>query len=250
VSEMVYELSAVSRTYRTGSALIEAVKSVDLAIDGPGLVVIQGRSGSGKSTLLQMMGGLDRPDSGEIRFQGNDLARLREGKLTQLRRLAFGFVFQAFNLIPTLSAAENVEAAAAPTGGGSSERRRLIARLLDEVGLTSRARHLPSRLSGGEQQRVAIARALVNNPSVLLADEPTGNLDSRTSAEIISLLSRLSAERDLTVVVVTHDPAVAAQATRRLAMEDGHLAEIPFTSPLAGEVGFPSPLAGEGDPAA
>jgi len=225
VSEMVYELSGVSRTYRTGSALIEAVKSVDLAIDGTGLVVIQGRSGSGKSTLLQMMGGLDRPDSGQIRFQGNDLARLREGKLTQLRRLAFGFVFQAFNLIPTLSAAENVEAAAAPTRGGSSERRRLIARLLDEVGLTSRARHLPSRLSGGEQQRVAIARALVNNPSVLLADEPTGNLDSRTSAEIIGLLSRLSAERDLTVVVVTHDPAVAAQATRRLTMEDGHLAE-------------------------
>ncbi|HXN91809.1 MAG TPA: ABC transporter ATP-binding protein [Candidatus Sulfotelmatobacter sp.] len=222
---MVYELSGVSRTYRTGSALIEAVKSVDLAIDGTGLVVIQGRSGSGKSTLLQMMGGLDRPDSGQIRFQGNDLARLREGKLTQLRRLAFGFVFQAFNLIPTLSAAENVEAAAAPTRGGSSERRRLIARLLDEVGLTSRARHLPSRLSGGEQQRVAIARALVNNPSVLLADEPTGNLDSRTSAEIIGLLSRLSAERDLTVVVVTHDPAVAAQATRRLTMEDGHLAE-------------------------
>jgi putative ABC transport system ATP-binding protein len=225
VSEMVYELSGVSRTYRTGSALIEAVKSVDLAIDGTGLVVIQGRSGSGKSTLLQMMGGLDRPDSGQIRFQGNDLARLREGKLTQLRRLAFGFVFQAFNLIPTLSAAENVEAAAAPTRGGSGERRRLIARLLDEVGLTSRARHLPSRLSGGEQQRVAIARALVNNPSVLLADEPTGNLDSRTSAEIIGLLSRLSAERGLTVVVVTHDPAVAAQATRRLAMEDGHLAE-------------------------
>jgi putative ABC transport system ATP-binding protein len=225
VSEMVYELSGVSRTYRTGSALIEAVKSVDLAIDGTGLVVIQGRSGSGKSTLLQMMGGLDRPDSGQIRFHGNDLARLREGKLTQLRRLAFGFVFQAFNLIPTLSAAENVEAAAAPTRGGSSERRRLIARLLDEVGLTSRARHLPSRLSGGEQQRVAIARALVNNPSVLLADEPTGNLDSRTSAEIISLLSRLSAERGLTVVVVTHDPAVAAQATRRLSMEDGHLAE-------------------------
>ena len=225
MSEMVYELSGVSRTYRTGSALIEAVKSVDLAIDGTGLVVIQGRSGSGKSTLLQMMGGLDRPDSGQIRFQGNDLARLREGKLTQLRRLAFGFVFQAFNLIPTLSAAENVEAAAAPTRGGSSERRRLIARLLDEVGLTSRARHLPSRLSGGEQQRVAIARALVNNPSVLLADEPTGNLDSRTSAEIIGLLSRLSAERDLTVVVVTHDPAVAAQATRRLTMEDGHLAE-------------------------
>jgi putative ABC transport system ATP-binding protein len=224
---MVYELNAVSRTYRTGSALVEAVKSVDLAIDGPGMVVIQGRSGSGKSTLLHLMGGLDRPDSGEIRFQGSDLARLHEGKLTQLRRLAFGFVFQAFNLIPTLSAAENVEAAAAPTRGSSRERRRLIARLLDEVGLTSRSHHLPSRLSGGEQQRVAIARALVNNPSVLLADEPTGNLDSRTSAEIIGLLSRLSAERDLTVVVVTHDPAVSAQAARRLTMEDGYLAEIP-----------------------
>jgi len=222
---MVYELSGVSKTFRSGSGLVAAVRSVELGIEGPGLVVIQGRSGSGKSTLLQMMGGLDKPDSGEIRFLGRDLVRLSEGKLTQLRRLAFGFVFQAFNLIPTLSAAENVEAASAPTRARTGDRRRLVARLLDDVGLTSRAHHLPSRLSGGEQQRVAIARALVNNPSVLLADEPTGNLDSRTSADIIGLLGRLSEERDLTVVVVTHDPAVAARATRRLSMDDGRLTE-------------------------
>ena len=220
---MVYELRNVSKRFRNGSASIDAVKSVDLRIDGAELVTIQGRSGSGKSTLLHLMGGLDRPDSGEIRFMDSDLTRLREGALTLLRRFAFGFVFQAFNLIPTLSAEDNVAAAIAPTHANRGERRAKTQRLLEEVGLTGRAGHLPARLSGGEQQRVAIARALVNDPKVVLADEPTGNLDSRTSTEIMELLGTLSAERGLAVIVVTHDPAVASRANRRLHMDDGRL---------------------------
>jgi putative ABC transport system ATP-binding protein len=220
-----YELRNVSRCFRNGSLRVDAVKSVDLTIEGPGLVVIQGRSGSGKSTLLQLMGGLDRPDEGQLYFEGSDLYRLREADLTRLRRLAFGFVFQTFNLIPTLSAAENIEAAAAPGKTGARERRRLVADLLVEVGLASRADRLPNQLSGGEQQRVAIARSLINNPKVVLADEPTGNLDSRTSGEIMALLKWLSVERGLSVVIVTHDPTVAAMATRLLSMDEGRLEE-------------------------
>jgi putative ABC transport system ATP-binding protein len=222
----VYELKQVSKRFLNGSSRVDAVRAVDLTVEEPGLVVIQGRSGSGKSTLLQLMGGLDRPDEGEVRFGGKDLGRLWEHQLTRLRRTAFGFVFQTFNLIPTLSAAENVEAAAASTGLRSKERRKLVINLLDEVGLASKAKRLPNQLSGGEQQRVAIARSLVNHPSVVLADEPTGNLDARTSAEIMSMLKRLSTERGLTMIVVTHDPGVASNATRLLAMDDGRLDEV------------------------
>jgi putative ABC transport system ATP-binding protein len=223
--EAVYELKNVTRRFRSGSSRVDAVRGVDLVIGEPGLVVIRGRSGSGKSTLLQLMGGLDKPSEGEVRFGGRDLGRLSERQLTQLRRSAFGFVFQTFNLIPTLSAAENVEAAAASTGLPSRERHRLVNELLAEVGLANKERRLPNQLSGGEQQRVAIARSLVNDPLVVLADEPTGNLDSRTSAEIMTALRRLSADRKLTVIVVTHDPAVAATASRLLTMDDGRLEE-------------------------
>lgn len=222
----IYELRDVSRRFRNGSSRVDAVKSVCLTIEGPGLVVIQGRSGSGKSTLLQLMGGLDRPDEGELCFTGQNLYRLRDAQLTNLRRLAFGFVFQTFNLIPTLSAAENIEAASAPTRTRSRDRKKMVIELLAEVGLGALGHRLPNQLSGGEQQRVAIARALVNDPMVVLADEPTGNLDSRTSGEIMALLKRLTAERGLTVLVVTHDPAVASMATRLLSMDAGTVEEV------------------------
>ena len=188
----------------------------------PGEVVaIVGASGSGKTTLLQLLGALDRPTAGEVRCDGRDIQAIGEGDLSRLRRDVIGFVFQQFNLIPTLDARQNVEAAAATTDLPREERRRRAAELLEAVGLGARAGHLPSQLSGGEQQRVAIARALVNHPRVLLADEPTGNLDSQTGVEILTLLQGLAAENGQTVVLVTHEPAVAAAAPRVVTLRDG-----------------------------
>ena len=219
----MYELKRASKIYRQGPATIRAVDAVDLAIEEGQFLVIEGASGSGKSTLLALLGGLDRPTSGQILFEGQDLAALPDWKLADLRLRAFGFVFQQFNLIPTLTAGENVEAALAPTSiNGRTQRARAL-ELLKEVGLADRSGHLPSQLSGGEQQRVAIARALANDPRVILADEPTGNLDSKTGEEIVHLLIGLSAKRDKTVVLVTHDRVVAQQAPRVLHMRDGML---------------------------
>ena len=221
----VFELEGVSRTYAQGGSEIRAVDSLDLRIERGEFVAVVGPSGSGKTTLLQLLGALDRPTSGEIRFEGRDLATLKDGDLTELRLRTIGFVFQQFNLIPTLSGRQNVEIALAPTGLRRAEREETASRLLAAVGLAQRGGHLPSQLSGGEQQRVAIARALANDPDVLLADEPTGNLDSATGAEIIGLLRSLSDERGQTVVLITHDPAIAAQAPRVLRMQDGRLVE-------------------------
>jgi ABC-type lipoprotein export system ATPase subunit len=216
-----YELRGVSRTYSLGGHQVQAVRELDLVVGAGDSVVVVGPSGSGKTTLLQLLGGLDRPTSGSVLFEGRDLAKLGDGELSRLRLGTFGFVFQQFNLIPTLTAAQNVEVALAPRR--VSERRATALRLLDSVGLASRAQHVPSRLSGGEQQRVAIARALANEPHVLLADEPTGNLDSETGAEIIDLLMSLSADGRRTVVVVTHDPDIAARARRVVRMQDGRV---------------------------
>jgi putative ABC transport system ATP-binding protein len=216
-----YELRGVSKTYGNGSGQVRAVREVELTIAAGESVAVVGPSGSGKTTLLQLLGGLDRPSDGSVRFEGSDLASLSDGALSRLRLSTFGFVFQQFNLIPTLTAAQNVEVALAPSHLGSSARREAVARLLDTVGLGPRAGHLPSKLSGGEQQRVAIARALANEPHVVLADEPTGNLDSATGREIIDLLLSLSAEGRRTVVVVTHDDAVAERARRVVRMRDG-----------------------------
>jgi putative ABC transport system ATP-binding protein len=220
----VYELRAVSKTYDLGGGQVHAVESVNLTISQGDSVAIAGPSGSGKTTLLQLLGGFDRPTSGNVLFEGNDLATMRDGQLSALRLRTFGFVFQQFNLIPTLTAAQNVEVALAPTGGSTASRREAVRRLLDSVGLAARADHVPSKLSGGEQQRVAIARALANEPHVLLADEPTGNLDSSTGAEIIDLLLSFSAEGRRTVIVVTHDTDIAARAHRVIQMHDGRLA--------------------------
>lgn len=218
----IYELEDVSKHYRQGDAVIRAVDGVSLTIEPGEFLVVEGASGS-ETTLLQLLGGLDRPSTGRVFFEGEDLGALPDGKLAELRRTAFGFIFQQFNLIPTLTAQENVEAALAPGGMRKAERRDRALALLEEVGLAGRATHLPSQLSGGEQQRVAIARALANEPRVILADEPTGNLDSRTGEEVLGLLARLGREHGQTVMLVTHDRDVARLATRVLSMRDGML---------------------------
>ena len=219
----VYELRAVSKTYGDGSGAVHAVREVELTIAAGDSVAVVGSSGSGKTTLLQLLGGLDRPTGGTVRFEGQDLAGLGDGALSRLRLSTFGFVFQQFNLIPTLTAQQNVEAALAPSKLSGSERTERVTSLLEQVGLGHRADHLPSKLSGGEQQRVAIARALANEPHVVLADEPTGNLDSTTGTEIIDLLLSLSGDGRRTVVVVTHDDEIAKRAHRTVRMRDGAL---------------------------
>ena len=220
----MYELSDVTKDYKKGRGIIHALDGVDLVIADGDWLAIQGPTGHGKSTLLQILGALDRPTSGAVRFGGQDLARLRESQLTDVRATSIGFIFQSFNLIPTLSAQENVETALVPLGAAATDRRERAYRALADVGLGDRARHLPSELSGGQQQRVAIARALVKQPRVLLADEPTGNLDEDTRDEILELLERLWRQRWLTLVVVTHDSAVAARAERIVLLRDGMVA--------------------------
>jgi putative ABC transport system ATP-binding protein len=224
VGDPLYDVQGAKRFFQRGPSVIEAVGGVDLQIEAGEFVALEGPSGSGKTTLLQLLGALDRPSSGSVRFEGRDLAALGDGELAELRLNAFGFVFQQFNLIPTLTALENVEAGLAPVGVPGSELRARSLALLEEVGLAGRASHLPSHLSGGEQQRVAIARALVVGPRVILADEPTGNLDSQTGADVIDLLAGLATSRGATVIVATHDAGLAARAPRRLAMRDGRLA--------------------------
>jgi putative ABC transport system ATP-binding protein len=222
---MLYELSGVSKRYDQSKKKIVALDCLDLSIAQGEFLAIQGSTGSGKTTLLQMLGALDRPTSGSVVFEGEDLARMREGQLCGLRSHAFGFVFQAFNLIPTLSAQENVETALVPLRVAATERRAKARAALAGVGLADRAAHVPVELSGGEQQRVAIARALVRAPRVILADEPTGNLDERTRDELISLLEDLWRERELTLVVVTHDSHIAGRASRRLWLDAGKVAD-------------------------
>lgn len=226
----MYELRSVSKRFENGRKTVTALQDVDLDIARGEFLVVQGPTGHGKTTLLQMLGALDRPSSGSIVFDGSDLARMREADLAGLRSRAFGFVFQTFNLIPTLSAKENVETALVPLKVSSGERRDKSAAALGEVGLSARADHLPSELSGGEQQRVAIARALVRKPEVILADEPTGNLDEVTREEIMDLLSALWEAREQTLVIVTHDSAVASRGSRRIWIREGRVAERSSTS--------------------
>jgi putative ABC transport system ATP-binding protein len=222
---LVYDLRGVSRVYGQGAAEVAAVRDVDLAIEEGELVALVGPSGSGKTTLLQLLGALDRPTAGEVLFEGHDMARLGDAALSRIRLSSIGFVFQQFNLIPTLTAAQNVEVALAPSKGGATTRRERVSSLLESVGLAARGGHLPGQLSGGEQQRVAIARALANEPHVILADEPTGNLDTETGDGIIALLTSLSESRQQTIVLITHDPAIAARARRVVRMRDGRLLE-------------------------
>jgi len=219
----MYKLTGVKKQYQKGRSTVNALAGVDLVIEDGEWLAIQGPTGHGKTTLLQMLGGLDRPTAGIVDFDGQDLAALRESQVTKVRAASIGFIFQTFNLIPTLSAQENVEAALVPLGVGANLRRARALAALESVGLGDRARHLPSELSGGQQQRVAIARALVKEPKVLLADEPTGNLDEGTRDEIISLLEKLWREHGLNLVLVTHDSSVARRAQRVGVMRNGRL---------------------------
>jgi putative ABC transport system ATP-binding protein len=223
--DLLYDVRNATRSFRRGEATINALGGIDLTIEQGEIVALVGPSGSGKTTLLQLLGALDRPTSGQVFFEGRDLNTLGDNELADLRLRAFGFVFQTFNLIPTLNALQNVEAKLAPTGVPEDELRARSLALLEDVGLSDRADHLPSQLSGGEQQRVAIARALSTEPRVVLADEPTGNLDSRTGTEVVDLLTSLSEERGHTVILVTHDAEIAAKAHRSIRMQDGRLLE-------------------------
>jgi putative ABC transport system ATP-binding protein len=230
----MYTLTGVTKTYINGKKEVTALKGVDLTIPDGQLVAIQGPTGGGKSTLLQMLGALDRPTTGSIRLGDEDLATASDTRLTRVRAQQIGIVFQGFNLVPTLTAAENVEAALVPLGGPTAERRERAAAALTAVGLDDRRHHRPAELSGGQQQRVAIARALVKNPTVLLADEPTGNLDEDTRNEIIELLEELWRQQNLTLVLVTHDSWVARRAQRRLHIARGKVRDTATgASPLA-----------------
>ncbi|MFD7299076.1 ABC transporter ATP-binding protein [Streptomyces sp. NPDC059897] len=219
----MYQLTGVTKRYRRGKETVDALAGVDLTIGDGDRLVIQGPTGGGKSTLLQMLGGLDRPTAGSVVLDGVDLATLPEARLTKVRAESIGFVFQSFNLVPTLSALENVETALVPLGLKSAERRERAAEALRSVGLGERLGHLPAELSGGQQQRVAIARALVKNPKVLLADEPTGNLDESMRDEIMDVLEERWKEHGLTFVMVTHDSAIARKAPRLATIRKGRI---------------------------
>ena len=219
----MYKLNDVKKTYKRGHSKVEALRGVDLEIADGEWLSIQGPTGHGKSTLLQILGLLDRPTGGAVEFDGARIDRLREVKATKIRARNVGFIFQTFNLIPTLSALENVETALVPLKMSRKERRERAEKVLTAVGLGDRTDHLPSELSGGQQQRVAVARALVKEPVVLLADEPTGNLDEETRDSIMELLESAWKERKLTMVIVTHDSTVAARAQRIGHLRDGKI---------------------------
>jgi putative ABC transport system ATP-binding protein len=215
------DLRDVHKRYGGGDTIVSAVSGISLTIHEGEFVVIAGPSGSGKTTLLQLVGALDRPTEGEVLFEGQNLDKMSDNALAKLRHETLGFVFQQFNLIPTLTAQQNVEAAMPDRK--SAARRAHAQELLERVGLGHRLDNLPTQLSGGEQQRVAIARALSNEPRLLLADEPTGNLDTATGEQIMDLLKELNSE-GLTVVLITHDPSIAGSAKRLERMRDGRLA--------------------------
>ncbi|MCS7120640.1 MAG: ABC transporter ATP-binding protein [Nitrososphaerota archaeon] len=213
----------IRKIYDVGETKVIALDGVSLEVERGEYVAVLGPSGSGKSTLLNLLGGLDRPSSGSILIDGEDLGKLKESRLSRLRAEKIGFIFQFFNLIPTFSVIENVMVPAEILGLEKSESMRRAECLLEKVGLRKRARHFPHQLSGGEQQRVAIARALVNNPVLLLCDEPTGNLDTKTGAEIVNLLSEVNKEQNTTLIVVTHDKRIASSADRIVELVDGRI---------------------------
>jgi putative ABC transport system ATP-binding protein len=219
------ELAGVARTYGRGDAVVHALAGVDLRIDAGEFVAIMGPSGSGKSTAMNILGCLDTPDRGSYRFWGADVGALTRDQRALLRRHYLGFVFQGFNLLARTSALDNVELPLIYRGMGRAERRGLALAALAKVGLTGRERHDPNQLSGGQQQRVAIARAIVGEPDVVLADEPTGNLDTATGGEIMDLLTDLNRRLGLTVIMVTHEPDMAAHARRVVRFVDGRIAD-------------------------
>jgi len=221
--EYVVETQDLRKTYMQGGRPLEVLKGVNLRVEPGEFLAIMGPSGSGKSTLLNLIGALDRPTSGRVLINGVDLSTLNDNQLARLRNREIGFIFQFFNLIQRMDALSNVELPMIIAGVGREERRRRALSLLDQVGLGDRVHHKPNQLSGGEQQRVAIARALANDPDLLLADELTGNLDSKTGDEIMSLLRDLNQEQGKTFILITHDPSVGQRTDRLLTLRDGEL---------------------------
>jgi putative ABC transport system ATP-binding protein len=221
--DVVVRTAGLTRRYKMGDAFVDALRGVDLTVGRGEFVALVGPSGSGKSTVLNLIGGLDRPTSGQVWIDGVELSATDERALTRHRREHVGFVFQTFNLLPRLTAEENVALPLMFSGVPNRGRLARARALLERVGLAERLNHRPSQLSGGEQQRVAIARGLVGQPALLLADEPTGNLDTTTGGEIMALLKELNQESDLTLLVVTHDPEVAAFADRVVKLRDGRV---------------------------
>ncbi|MEW6230349.1 MAG: ABC transporter ATP-binding protein [Bacillota bacterium] len=226
----IVETETLTRVYGEGETAVTALKHVNLHIEPGEFVAVMGPSGCGKSTLLHLVGGLDRPTSGRVILDGHDLARLNDTELTRLRRRKIGFVFQFFNLIPVLAAGENAALPLILDGVKPAEARSRAAEWLRRVGLQDRIGHKPHQLSGGQQQRVAIARALVAEPALIVADEPTGNLDSRASDEIAGLLRQISDQWDRTVLMVTHDPRIAAYADRIIFLKDGTIVDETYLS--------------------
>ena len=220
-----YELVGVERSYSKGGVTVNALRGIDLTIKNGEMIALEGPSGSGKSTLLQLLGALDVPTKGIVRFAGRELERSSDSELTKIRSEEIGFVFQQFNLIPTLTAEENVAIAMVPRHLDRATRIARGVELLNQVGLGHRLGHLPSRLSGGEQQRVAIARALANEPRVLVADEPTGNLDSETATGVMDLIAQLHRESGVTVILATHDDSISTRAQRRIRLRDGRVVD-------------------------
>lgn len=224
MSKPIIEVRNLRKVYRTGDVDVEALRGVDLTVERGELLCVVGPSGSGKSTLFHILGGLTPPTSGEVLIDGNDLSRLSDAERTALRRRMVGFVFQKYNLLPTLSAADNI-AIARHIAGKDTAHDQKFREVLDLLGITHRLQHKPRALSGGEQQRVAIARAIVNHPALLLADEPTGNLDSKNSATVLGVLRDLNERLNQTVLMITHDPNVASYGHRIVHMFDGRIVE-------------------------
>jgi putative ABC transport system ATP-binding protein len=227
----VIDLRRATKTYDTGAVQVHALRGVTLAIERGDFVAIMGSSGSGKSTLMNILGCLDAPTTGDYLIDGVDIRTMDEDDLSDLRNRKIGFVFQSFNLVPRTSAVANVELPLAYARVPRDQRRRRAAAALIEVGMRDRAHHAPSELSGGQQQRVAIARALVTNPTLILADEPTGNLDSQSGAEVLAIFARLHAE-GRTIVIITHEPDIAAHARRVIRLADGRVVEDEERSPM------------------
>ena len=221
MSEHIVETKNLTKTYMSGGRPLEVLKGVDLKVEHGEFMAIMGPSGSGKSTLLNMIGALDRPTSGDVFINGININTLNDNQVADLRNREIGFIFQFFNLIPRMDAQGNIELPMAIAGKSRGERHKRAKELLELVGLSDRADHKPSQLSGGEQQRIAIARALANEPNILLADEITGNLDSRTGEEIMHLLRNLNKEEGKTFMLITHDPAVGQQTDRLISFKDG-----------------------------
>jgi putative ABC transport system ATP-binding protein len=221
--KVLIRLERVHKTYHLGDIDVHALRAVSLQIHRGEFVAIMGPSGSGKSTMMNIIGCLDRPTKGQYFLENVDVSTVNKPGLADIRNQKVGFVFQSFNLVPRTSALENVELPLIYAGVGASERKRRARAALAEVGLSDRERSMPNQLSGGQQQRVALARALVNNPSLILADEPTGALDTRTSVEVMEIFQRLNRERNLTVIIVTHEPDIAQYAERIIQFRDGRI---------------------------